>query len=109
MSYKVSSLPKWAQSRIRLLEKEVEYWKDKTREIEEGDTNVFQEDYAGPPPYRTPMMRDTRIVFITDETEYRVGLQDGGHQLEVMSSRGIKSRLAVMPIAANLIQIQGIE
>lgn len=101
--HKVESLPKWAQQRLKTLAGSVEYWKLKAQQIVEGDTNVFQRDYSGPPPYQTPMQRDAHIIFVTDEGQIDVGFRDG--ELQVSSS----NYLAVEPKSSNLIQLRVIQ
>ena len=107
MSHDITKLPKWAQSRIEVAERNADYWKAQVFEMEEGDTNVFQQDYTGDPPHRKPLARDTTIIFITEDSEITVGFRDD--RLQVMSGYGRKTRLAIGPLSSNLIEVWGIE
>lgn len=99
-NHKIESLPKWAQQRLETLARDVQYWKLKSQQIVEGDTNVFLRDYSGPPPYQTPMQRDAHVIFATDEGQIHIGFRDG--ELEVSGDEP----LAVEPRSSNLVRLR---
>ena len=98
----VTKLPKWAQQEISRLTANEKYWQNKAMEMETGDTNVFQQDLMD----RRPMMRDSTIIFVTDDTEFQIGFRGGELQVMTLGSKG-KDRLAVRPQSSNVIVLEG--
>src|ERR1035437_47259 len=90
-------LPKWAQGRIELLEKSVDYWQGKANEGPE-DSDTFIKRYVSKDK---PLGRGDTILFTTDDSRHNVEVTNHGDRIEV---RGM-DLLTVRPVSSNVITI----
>ena len=95
----VTKLPKWAQTRIHNLERELAYWQEKFAEGPEG-SRAFADPYSDAP---RPLGNDPHVRFATDDgREFFVQLSPKFDRLEVRGNDGI----VVYPSAANMVTLE---
>ena len=103
----ITKLPKWAQAKISVLEANVEHYKKAALEMESGESNVYQRDYASWPEDRRPIKRDSHILFVAEDgTEFDVGFRDDEFEV-TLGARSVKDRLAIKPRSSNVVVIEG--
>lgn len=98
----LEKLPKWAQSRIKALESDVEHHRAEAIEVRDGDTNVWTWDSEG---YRA-LPRDSRVSFTvpggkTNHHDERFDVRLEGDVLVVSAGDGI----SVRPVSSNVIRV----
>ncbi len=114
--HNVASLPKWAQSRIEVLENSVARWKKVQAEVAEGDSDIFVEDRSSfLDEDDTALPRETSIRFVFDKDkntirhgrpgEIRVHFREDarGKRLEISARDG---RLVIHPVVTNTISVE---
>ena len=99
----ITKLPKWAQSRIQRLERDIAFYQERLAEGPE-NSDTFAEPYATPP---RPLGRETTV-------ELRLG--DNGEAIHVRTERDTRGRrsvyvygsnmhLSVQPLSSNTLRI----
>lgn len=102
--YDVTNLPKWAQSRISVLERNVEHWKAKAYQASvEGDTDTYLEPYSDMHSQGQPLPEGSTVRF-------RMG-EGIGHYIDVRKRDDIievhsGERLGVLPQSSNYLYLQ---
>lgn len=100
---KVESLPKWAQDRIALLERNEAYWRGIAAARATGATGMTQSVVGE----RVPINDFPTNWTLADGTEVQVRFDDGNKQLAVSTVGRISSRLKVLPVSSNFIYLKG--
>lgn len=96
----IDRLPKWAQSEINRLEREIAYWQEKARQATEGDTDTWlvEEDNVALP-------KDSTILFNQSDYVDGIMVQHAAHQpgaVEVHGRRGF----VIIPRSSNVVWIK---
>jgi len=102
-SYDVAKLPKWAQSRIRVLENSVQYYKDKMLQGDQPGGAIRAHVAHG---VVRGLPDETEIEFtMSDGSQVRVSLTDDD-SIELMHVYSTyRSRMAVVPRAGNVLEV----
>lgn len=99
-------LPKYAQRRIEKLEADAAYWKEKARQVDEGDTNVWL--WQGIDDI--PLPRDSKVRFSMNEDRFGVKHYiDVSHNAPGLDAIYIHTgidRLVVVPVSSNTLKVR---
>ncbi len=108
----VTKLPQWAQNRIKQLEGNVRYHKERADRADAGDTTVWiQRHGAGVANADIPLIPDSTICFYLDGEERQIQFyqaeEDGEQVIEVYGvSRQFSEGLSIYPRADNRVVIK---
>ena len=92
----IQKLPKWAQSNIKTLMANVEYYKKKSEEIAgESETNTFIDSY----PTKLPLPSNSRIAFKFEKGE--IICYSKNDSLELHANYGGNSEFVIKPDISN--------
>ncbi len=92
-----TKLPKWAQSRISVLERDLAYERERLMEGPE-DSNTFADPYATAP---RPLGKDTHIEFRLDGGKVSARIENGN--LFLLASGG---RVKIQPHSSNTFTVE---
>jgi hypothetical protein len=95
----LTKLPQWVRDRLTLLERNLEHYRERERQVVEGDTNVFIQNYR---QGNQPLPKGTRIVFVTEDGEFQVWVDGKDIEVRTYGGRGLQVR----PSASNAIYIR---
>lgn len=101
----VTKLPKWAQQRISMLERDNQALRDERRGnwSDGGETEVLILHY----PESIPLPQGSRIHFQLKEGGIQVSVRGDGDHIEVYGMAG--GRLSVMPSSSNVVRIKVVD
>ncbi len=104
--HKISTLPMWAQDRIKVLERDLAAAKEKNRLQDAGDTEVFMKNYTFAPHLKQSNIAlppDTAIVFELGEgCSIEAQVEDmGEHKGLAVTGVGNRHSLLFHPLASN--------
>lgn len=92
----ITKLPKWAQTEIERLQADLDYYREKLRQVGDGDTEVWVRSHAI--GEHEPLPRGTHIIFKLPNGGTEVSAV--GETLELYGRSG--GSLAVLPRSSNV-------
>ncbi len=106
--HNIDSLPKWAQTRIKVAEDSAEYWRQLSVRAERGDTEVFVQHYPNDDVGLPPGSTISFMIYTPDRKEMgRFDVSIKGGTLEVRGvGKLMMDQLRTIHRSSNVFQVQ---